>query len=134
MLTETGARPKIFLACLGPQADFTARASFATNVFESGGIEAVSQAVEPATLGDAFKRAGTPLACLCAADRAYQEAATHAITALKAAGAQHIYLAGRPGPREAEWRTAGLQSFIYEGCDLLATLQAAYDILGKQTG
>ena len=31
-------------------------------------------------------------------------------------------------------RTAGVQSFIYEGCDALATLQGAYDILGIEIG
>src|SRR5262249_20685745 len=38
----TGARPKIFLACLGKPADFNARATFAKNFFEAGGIEVVS--------------------------------------------------------------------------------------------
>jgi methylmalonyl-CoA mutase len=133
-LAETGARPKILLACLGAQADFTPRAAFAKNFFESGGIEAVSRKVEAATLGNAFKSAGTPLACLCASDRAYEDAATVAAAALKAAGARCIYLAGRPSAREAEWRAAGVQSFIYEGCDLLATLHAAYDILENNTG
>ncbi len=51
--------------------------------------------------------------------------------ALKAAGARHIYLAGRPGERETALRAAGVQSFIYEGCDALATLTAAYDILAQ---
>ena len=43
MLAQTGARPKIFLANLGMPADFTARASFAKNFFEAGGIAAVTQ-------------------------------------------------------------------------------------------
>ena len=50
--------------------------------------------------------------------------------ALKAAGARHIYLAGRAGDREAALRRAGVQSFIYNGCEALSTLTAAYDILG----
>jgi methylmalonyl-CoA mutase len=41
LLSETGARPKIFLANLGPLAAFTPRATFAKNFFEAGGIEAV---------------------------------------------------------------------------------------------
>jgi methylmalonyl-CoA mutase len=129
MLAETGARPKIFLACLGAPADFTPRASFARNFFEAGGIEAVSKQVEPATLGVAFKNANTPLACLCGSDQAYENTATPAAAALKAAGVQHIYLAGRPGEREAQWRAAGVQSFVYEGCDALSLLQAAYQAL-----
>jgi methylmalonyl-CoA mutase len=129
MLTETGARPRILLACLGAPADFTPRASFATNLFEAGGIEAISKQIEPATLGAAFKDTGAKLACLCGSDQAYESAAAPAAAALKAAGARHVYLAGRPGAREAQWRAAGVQSFVYEGCDALSLLQAAYQVL-----
>jgi methylmalonyl-CoA mutase len=129
MLAETGARPKIFLACLGAPADFTPRASFARNLFEAGGIEAVSKQIDTATLGADFKETDTPLACLCGSDRAYESAAAPAAAALKAAGARHIYLVGRPGARDAQWRAAGVQSFIHEGCDALSLLQAAYQAL-----
>ena len=53
---------------------------------------------------------------------------------LEAAGARHIYLAGRPREQEAALKAAGVQSFIYEGCDTLATLKGAYDILGIEIG
>jgi methylmalonyl-CoA mutase len=129
ILAETGARPRIFLACLGAPADFTPRAGFAGNLFEAGGIEALSKQIEPATLSAAFKDANMPLACLCGSDQAYESAAAPAAAALKAAGARHIYLAGRPGAREAQWRAAGVQSFVYEGCDALSLLQAAYQLL-----
>ena len=42
ILAQSGARPKVFLANLGKLADFTARATFAKNFFEAGGIEAVT--------------------------------------------------------------------------------------------
>ena len=45
------------------------------------------------------------------------------------AGAKYIYLAGRPGERENAFKSAGVQAFIYDGCDVLATLRHAYDIL-----
>ena len=45
ILAKSGARPKVFLATLGTPADFTPRASFAKNVFESGGIEALEATV-----------------------------------------------------------------------------------------
>ncbi len=48
VLAKTGARPKIFLATLGTQAEFTPRATFARNFFEAGGIEAVADAKAPA--------------------------------------------------------------------------------------
>ncbi len=131
LLAATGARPKIFLAALGAPADFTARAAFAKNFFAAGGIELVGgESLDAARLAAAYKTAGTALVCLCSADQVYEKQAPAAAEALKAAGARHIYLAGRPGEREAGLRAAGVQSFIYEGCDALATLESAYDILG----
>ena len=46
--------------------------------------------------------------------------------ALAEAGASHIYLAGRPGSNEAAWRAAGVNEFVFVGCDALAILQAAF--------
>ncbi len=133
LLAKTGTRPKIFLAVLGTQAEFTARATFAQNLFEAGGIEAVDGA-NASALADAFKAAATPLACLCSSDKVYAEQAVAAAETLKAAGARHIYLAGRPGQLEADLRAVGVQSFVYEGCDAVATLNAAYDMLGVEIG
>ena len=131
MLAKTGARPKVFLANLGTVAEFTARAGFAKNAFEAGGIEALS--------GDgfkshddmiaAFKASGAALACLCSSDEVYNREAAGAAKTLAQAGATHIYLAGRP--KEAEPLTAAdVGTFIFAGCDVLATLKAAHDILG----
>jgi methylmalonyl-CoA mutase len=124
-----GSRPKIFLANLGTLAEFTARATFAKNFFEAGGIEAVFGEGDAETLASAFAASGAALACLCSSDARYEKEAEAVASALKTAGAKHIYLAGRPGERESALRSAGVQSFIYEGCDALATLRKAYDIL-----
>jgi methylmalonyl-CoA mutase len=130
-LATTGARPKIFLANLGTLAEFTPRASFAKNFFEAGGIEAPSgDGYTVSELAAAFSHSGAVLACLCSSDKVYEADAIAAAEALKAAGAGHIYLAGRPGEREAALRAASVQDFIYDGCDALSTLSAAYDILG----
>jgi methylmalonyl-CoA mutase len=129
ILAQTGARPRIFLATLGTLADYGARANFAKNFFEAGGIAAVGGEDIPSSLATAFKSSGAALTCLCGADKTYESEAEAAAAALKAAGAQHIFLAGRPGARELDFRGAGVQSFIYAGCDVLATLNAAYDIL-----
>jgi methylmalonyl-CoA mutase len=134
-LAATGARPKIFLATLGTEAEFTPRATFAKNFFEAGGIEPVDGAtVEPPALAAAFKASGAALACLCSSDKVYEKEARAAAQALNAAGAKQIYLAGRPREQEAALKAAGVQSFIYEGCDALAPLRNAYDILGVEIG
>jgi methylmalonyl-CoA mutase len=125
---KTGVRPKIFLANLGTAADFTARATFAKSFFEAGGIEAVDNEgfADPAALAAAFKTSGARLACLCSSDKAYAAHAAAAAAALQAAGARHIYLAGRPGEQEAGYRGAGVGDFIFAGGDALATLRDAY--------
>jgi methylmalonyl-CoA mutase len=126
--TRTG-RPKIFLANIGTPAEFNARATFAKNFFAAGGIESVPGEGDARKLAAAFAAAGTVLACLCSTDARYEREAAAVASALKTAGAKHVYLAGRPGERESALKSAGVQSFIYEGCDALATLRKAYDII-----
>lgn len=128
-LAAAGTRPKVFLACLGSEADFTPRATFAANFFAAAGIEAATMAVDGATAGESLRASGASLACLCGTDRAYDGAASGIARSLTAAGARHVYLAGRPGAQEAALRAAGVKTFIDEGCDALATLRAAHDIL-----
>jgi methylmalonyl-CoA mutase len=156
-LADTGARPKVFLANLGTPSDFTARATFAKNFFESGGIESVTNdgfaraadsalllpmgevdaASRPSVtnlsaLVSAYASSGAALVCICSSDKIYANEAAAAAQALKAAGAMHIYLAGRPGEMEPAYRNAGVKDFIYAGCDMLATLRAAHGIIAAK--
>ena len=136
MLAATGARPCVFLATLGRPADFITRAGFAAGLFESGGIAALGNdrfaGIDEMVAG--FAASGARLACLCGSDETYAGEAAAAARALAAAGAAHIWLAGRPGPHEAAWRAAGIGSFVFAGCDALATLAQAYDILRATDG
>ena len=131
VLKKTGSRPKVFLANLGKLAEFTARAMFAKNFYEAGGIEALGNDgfKDRAEMIAAFKASGTNLACLCSSDKVYGSEAAAAAKDLVAAGAM-VHLAGRPGDNEAPWRQAGVKSFVFLGCDVVSTLQAAHDILG----
>ena len=131
ILENKGTRPKIFLANLGTAADFTARATFAKSFFETGGIEALDTHgfTDPAAVGAAFRDSGAALACLCSQDKIYAELAVPAAKALQAAGAKHIYLAGRPGEQEAALRAAGVDDFLFAGVDVLAMLQEVYRLM-----
>jgi methylmalonyl-CoA mutase len=132
MLAQSGTRPKIFLANLGKPSDFTARASFAKNFFEAGGIEAVTN--DGFASGDemiaAFKTSGARLACLCSSDEAYAREATAAAQALRGAGAL-VWLAGRPGGLEAALTQAGVSGFVFAGCDALAALRSAQGLIAS---
>ena len=83
-----------------------------------------------AALVAAFKASGAKLVCLCSSDKVYAAEAADAAEALKSAGAAHIYSAGRPGGLEEALKRAGVQDFVYAGCDVVATLRAAHDSLG----
>ena len=131
-LAATGQRPRVFLATLGRPVDFTARATFAKNFFEAGGIEA-TPAEAFASLEDmvsAFRTSGAALACLCSSDKLYETGAADTARALSAGGTRHIYLAGRGGRLESALKEAGVADFIYSGCDALAALAQAHRVLG----
>jgi methylmalonyl-CoA mutase len=130
ILEKTGTRPKVFLANLGKVSDFSARTTYAKNFYEAGGFEAINNEgfKDRADIVAAFKMSGARLACLCSSDKVYASEAADAAKALSGVGAI-VQLAGRPGENEAKWRQAGIKAFIYAGCDTLATLQAAHDIL-----
>jgi methylmalonyl-CoA mutase len=132
VLAQSGARPKIFLANLGKPADFTARATFAKNFFEAGGLAAVSNDgfASRDDMLVAWRASGAKLACLCSSDEVYAREAADAAAALAGAGVP-VYLAGRPGEREQALRAAGITDFIFAGCDALAALRTAHGLIAR---
>lgn len=127
MAAEIAGTPKVFLANLGPIAGFTARATFAKNFYEAGGIEAIGNDgfADAAAVAEAFKVSGAKIACICSSDALYAERAEETARALKEAGARQVSLAGRPGDKEADYRAAGIEAFIYAGAELLGPLKEA---------
>ncbi|MFD9878471.1 methylmalonyl-CoA mutase small subunit [[Kitasatospora] papulosa] len=125
-LAATGRRPKVFLAALGPASVHTARASFAANLFLSGGIEPVHEpvSVDASTAAAAFAASGAGIACLCSTETLYAEQADDVAAALRAAGAEQVFLAGRP----AEY--AGADVHVFAGCDVVAVLSSELDRMG----
>ena len=125
-LLETGARPAIFLAALGPLAEHTARADFARNFFAAGGIEAKAAPVPPksaAELAAAFQASGCKIAVMCGSDKRYVEDAADAATALKMAGAVALWLAGKH-------ETDAVDRHIFIGGDVVHELTVALAELG----
>lgn len=125
-LASSGSRPRVFLAALGPASAHTARASFASNLFQAGGIEAVHDpvSVDATTAADAFKASGATVACVCSSDALYEEHAEAVAEALKSAGARRVFLAGRP----AEF--AAVDAYVFAGCDAVSVLSSTLDHMG----
>ncbi|NBE52943.1 methylmalonyl-CoA mutase family protein [Streptomyces boluensis] len=125
-LAATGARPKVFIAALGPASQHTARAGFASNLFQAGGIEPVHDpvTVDTATAAAAFTASGAGVAVICSSDSYYAEHAEEVAQALKGAGALQVFLAVRP------MDYAGVDAYVYTGCDAVAVLTSTLDRMG----
>ncbi|WP_262695059.1 methylmalonyl-CoA mutase subunit beta [Kordiimonas aquimaris] len=131
---ESGKRPSIFLANLGTPADFTARATFAKNFFEAGGIAASGSAgvnTAEAMLNEAEKSSDN-FAILCGSDHQYQEVGVEMVGTLKKAGFKRIYVAGKL-PDGTELTKAGMDAMIYMGCDVVAVLEEAFSAFDNGT-
>ncbi|GAA1657908.1 methylmalonyl-CoA mutase family protein [Nonomuraea maheshkhaliensis] len=117
-------RPKVFLATIGPLSAHTARAAFAANLFQAGGLatQTSGQETDPERIAAAFAASGASVACLCSSDKLYAQHATAVAAALRAAGARKVWLAGK-GHYE------GLDANLHAGCDALAVLHETYDDL-----
>lgn len=134
-LARVGARPSIFLANLGPVATHTARATFASNFFEAGGIETIGNDgfADADAVAEAFAASGATAAVICSSDELYAEHAAATAEALVAAGATWVALAGAPRDHEAAWRSAGVVQFVHIGVDALAVLSELHRHLGIDT-
>ena len=77
----------------------------------------------------AFRASGATAACLCANDKVYAEQGTEVAAALKEAGATRLALAGQPVPR-AGLPAAGVDAFLFSGCDAVDLLGRTLDDLG----
>ncbi|MGN9762041.1 methylmalonyl-CoA mutase family protein [Streptomyces sp. SD31] len=115
-LAATGSRPRVYLAALGPAAAHTARLTFAANLFQAGGIEPVTEG--------SFADSGAREVCLCSSDALYEEQADSVAAELRAAGAEHVFLAGRPG------QYSGVDAYVFAGCDAITVLTATLDRMG----
>lgn len=123
--------PRVFLASLGTAAEHSARSTFVRNLLASGGIGVLGgedyASVE--ALAEAFAASGAKLAVLASSDAVYARMAEPAALSLKAIGAGHLMLAGRPGQAEAGYRAAGIDRFIFAGQDAIATLRELHVVL-----
>lgn len=132
VLARTGARPTVFLANLGPLSAFGARATFAKNFFEAGGIESLSNDgfSSLTDLRQAAIDSKAKLICICSSDDIYQDHAIAAAKTLRELISGPIFLAGRPADLEQGLREAGVTDFIHVGCDVLGLLNQALDQAG----
>jgi methylmalonyl-CoA mutase len=130
-LAKTGYRPRVLLLPLGPLAEHNIRATFATNLLASGGIEAVNPgAVDAAGIAEAVSASDCfGVAAICGTDARYGADAAGAVEAARKAGVSRVLLAGPvkavavPDARPDGYLTAGIDA-VDTLSDLLTRLGA----------
>lgn len=96
-LRDDRAATPVFLATMGTVAAHTARATFAANLFASGGVDTVTAGATEGVdeVVAAYAEAGkAPVVCLTGTDKAYEAWGADLITALREAGATHVVVSG----------------------------------------
>ncbi len=126
---------KACLLTLGTQAQFSGRSAFASNLLAAGGIhtESTGPIAEVDAAVAAWQAAASTVAILCSSDAVYQDTAEHTAAALRTAGCEHIYMAGKPGELDAALQEAGVKAYAVLGMDAIAFLQQLHTDLGAQS-
>lgn len=106
--------PTVVVRTLGSRREFGARQAFVTNLLAAGGIVAAE--------------AGSPVAVLASSAKGYAEHAAEAVAELRAAGVEHVLVAGRAAELGD---AAGLvDGEVRDGMDVVALLDDLLDRLG----
>jgi methylmalonyl-CoA mutase len=126
---EAAAPAPVFLATLGTLPEFNARAGFAINRVGVAGLRATPAMVHDSVKAcvEAFKASGSALAIICGSDEAYGDHAAELASALKAAGANAVWLAGR---RDSAPADAAIDHAIHMRSDALEDARLAARAMG----
>lgn len=114
----------VFLASMGEIVDHNIRTTWVKNYLAAGGIETlISDGYKTADdAANAFKASGAKAACICSSDEVNATLALPTAAALKAANANLVMMAGKPGDQEAALKAAGVDDFLASGADAIAVL------------
>lgn len=127
------ASPRVFFATMATLAEFGPRSQFSRNLLAVGGIAALGPEEAYGTMEaliDAFRASGAKVALIASTDACYADHAENCAQRLKAAGADWVVLAGKPGENEAKWRAAGIDQFVFVGQDVVKELETLHAALG----
>ena len=123
-LEQCGARPRVFVASIGPIAKHLARTNFTKHFFEAGGFDVAASDGYPTVDAavQALRESDCRIAVIASDDATYERLVPALAPALHAAGARTVVLAGNPGVNDRVYRDAGVDRFIFIKCDVVRTL------------
>jgi methylmalonyl-CoA mutase len=130
---KTGARPKVFVAKMGPVLQHKARADFSAGFFGVGGFELITkQTFETAeAAATAAIASGALITVLCSTDDTYPVLAPAFAKAVKAAKPSvNVVLAGYPTEHIEAFKAAGFDDFIHIRANVRELLSALLNKIG----
>jgi methylmalonyl-CoA mutase len=130
---HTGARPRVFLANMGPIPQHKARADFSTGFFEAGGFEVIGNdgfaTVEEAA--QAALASGAGVVTICSTDETYPEIVPPLTNLIKSNRPDvTVVLAGYPADQVEAHRAAGVDEFIHIRANCYETLVRLQQLKG----
>lgn len=132
-LAETGARPTIFFANMGPLRQHKARADFSQDFLRAGGFDCIYPAgfSTPEEAAKAALESGTKACVICSTDDTYPDIVPAFCAAVKAAKPEMtIVLAGYPADMVESYKAAGVDMFIHVKANCYQTLEQLQANLG----
>lgn len=134
--SNTGARPKAFLANMGPVGQHKARADFATGFLQVAGIDVVTN-LGFASVDEAAQAAiesGAPIVVLCSTDENYPEIVPSLVPQIKSARPHTaVLLAGYPVEQIEHYQAVGVDEFIHLRANARQILARLLELIGVAT-
>ena len=119
-VAEHGSRPRASIIELSDEGQISGQAGFVSQLLATAGIESEQPTEAP----------GTPVVVLCGRGAIDPESVAARIPKLRKGGASCILVAGQGGEHQAGLESAGVDGFIYRGCDAYSVLSSLLESLG----
>lgn len=131
-LRAAGVRPRVFVAAVGYPSETRTVTTFITNLLAAGGMIAVlGEGLDgPEALAAAFAASGSRAAIICASSEQAPEIIPLLALEIKALRGRRVYVVGKPGRLERQWRIAGVDGFIQRNIDAVALLTDLHESEG----
>ncbi|MDR1712278.1 MAG: methylmalonyl-CoA mutase small subunit [Propionibacteriaceae bacterium] len=128
---KSSPKPQVWLACLGERRDFGGREGFTKPLLAVAGIaQPQSEGGTPEEIAAQAQAAGAKFAVLASSAKVYAEQAIPVAKALKAAGVETVYIAGRKAETGSDEADSVIDGEIFDGMDVVGFLSATLDKIG----
>jgi methylmalonyl-CoA mutase len=131
---KNGTKPKVYLINMGSARQFKTRADFSRAFFETGGFDVIynNGFTEAAEAAEKFHQSGSSIAVICSTDENYPSVVPSVLSAIGDKKNLMIILAGYPKDQIDLLKQAGIDDFIFLGCNAYDLMKKIYSFIEKE--